>query len=142
MGPALHTERRFWYLHHEYGAPPKTLVCYAHEPHVYEEIVLSRILPLCSASSLDALQSQYLPDSCHFVMLVEPPPTSRFEPVKRFASRRIVDMFWDKRLGFLVEDLRFRSLGKAELIALLWLRRFSLRALGVPEALHERGTIE
>jgi hypothetical protein len=75
-------------------------------------------------------------------MLVEPSPTSRFEPVKRFASRRIAEMFWDKRFKFLIEGLRFRSLDKTELIALLWLRRFSLKVLGVPEASHEGGTIE
>jgi hypothetical protein len=73
------------------------LACYAHEPHIYEEIVIRRILSLNSPSLLDALQSPYLHDACHFVMLIEPSPTSHSESTKKFASRRIAEMFWDER---------------------------------------------
>ena len=140
LGPrAPHTEHRLWHLHHEYGAPPMALAIHAPFPCDYEEAVITQINLLNRAELLDALESPYLDRRCHLTMLVEPSPTSRSEPRKRFASTRVAEMFRNEcsKPGF--HELCFRCLDETELIALLLLRRFSPKAVGVPKV---GGTIE
>jgi hypothetical protein len=140
FGPrASHTEHQLWHLHHEYGAPPMALAIHAPFPCDYEEVVITQINLLNGAELLDALESPYLDRRCHLIMLVEPSPTSRSEPRKRFASTRVAEMFWNERSKSGFHELCFRCLDETELITLLLLRRFSPKAVGVPKV---GGTIE
>ena len=99
------TERQLWEMHVKFGADPRSLALYAHNPDRYESIVVKEII---GASSDDLRYSSYNPDSTHHhIFVISPLPTNRCTFQKTIASRHVFELLWEWHLKDQIPDMKY-----------------------------------
>ena len=76
-----------------YGAPPRELSAYAHEPAAYERRVAQEIRQMRPDVLRYALQSPECVES-DLIMAIEPLPSSPFTYQRRVISPHVLEMLW------------------------------------------------
>ena len=102
-----YTLHQLWYLYNTYGASPRALSSDSDEPAAYRDRVIEEVQRIRSDDLLHTVQSSESDESSHFIMAIEPSPGSRNACEKRFISRHVFEMLWERHIRHQVFELHF-----------------------------------
>jgi len=106
LGEKPHSECQLWYLFHQFGASTRALTIYGAHPDQYEE-QLRRYIDGINPDDLPYIfQNPASSKNSHLIITIYPQEGSPINFEKKFASRRVFDMVWEKHLSRRIDLMR------------------------------------
>jgi len=100
------SERQLWYLFYQFGASTRALAVYGAHPDRYEEQLRQYIDEIHPDDLPYIFQNPGSSQNSHYIITIYPREVRRGSFGRKFASRRVFDMVWEKHLSCRVDLMK------------------------------------
>jgi hypothetical protein len=83
------------------------LVSYASRPAAYEALLCQKIDEIGLDRLEDVFRDPGSHDASHYIVIIEPSPTGRFAFERKVASRRVLELLWEKHIQHRIDHMAY-----------------------------------
>ena len=99
IGTSTCSEHQLWYLFHEFGASTRELAAYGLDPESYEAVLKQKIHEITTDNLPHIFQNPSSSQTSHYIITIYPEEGNRYTFEKKWSSRRVFDMVWERHLS-------------------------------------------